>query len=89
MQENLWVHTLGPLNAQIQSKAVLEVSKSKLDSETSKTASDWIGMLKGSNVTAPSGSLVLRLHVFARLFASCSFLHEKTSGFPGNLNKPV
>ena len=58
-QEDLWGHTLGPLNVPIQSEAVCEVSKSKSDSGTSIMACDWIGTTKGLNVF----SWVLRLHL--------------------------
>ena len=59
-QENLWVHTLGPLNVPIQSEAVIEISESDFDTETSKKASDWIGMLKGPTCVS-RGSLVFCL----------------------------
>ena len=49
MQENLWAHKLGPLNAPIQSEAVIEVSESDFDLETLKLASDWISAFKGPN----------------------------------------
>ena len=42
-QYNHWAHTLRSLNAPIQ-------IASKSDSETSVTASDWIGAFKGPNV---------------------------------------
>ena len=40
----------------IRSEAVIEVSESDYDSDTSQTASDWIGAFKGPN-SAPRGSL--------------------------------
>ena len=45
-RENLWAHTLGPLNAPIQSEADFEVSS---QNRTFITASDWIGAFKGPN----------------------------------------
>ena len=53
-RKNLWAHTLGPLNAPIQSEAACEVWESKSDSETSIAASDWIGAFKGPNVCTQS-----------------------------------
>ena len=44
---------------------------SEFDTETSMTASDWIGAFKGPNACAQR----------FRLFASHSFVSEKTSGF--------
>ena len=60
-RENLWAHTLGPLNAPIQSEAVFNVSESDFDSETSITTSDWIGTFKGPNVCAQRFSHVSSL----------------------------
>ena len=65
---------LGPLNAQIQFGAIYQVSEPKSDSETSITASDWIGTFKGPNVCTQRFSCI-RLHLFAGLFVS-----NKTSG---------
>ena len=52
------MHTLGPLNALIQSEAVIEVSESDFDSETLKLASHWIGVFKGPNMCAQMFSRV-------------------------------
>ena len=41
---------LGPLDVPIQSQALCELFKLKSDSETSQTASDWIGAFNGPNV---------------------------------------
>ena len=44
--ENLWAHTLGPLNMPIQWEAIIDVSESGFDSKTLETASHWIGTFK-------------------------------------------
>ena len=54
------MHMLGPLKVLIQSEAVIEISESDFDSDTSKEASDWIGMLKGPTCVS-RGSLVFYL----------------------------
>ena len=55
MQENLWAHTLGPLNVTTQPVAFFGgVSETNSDPETSITASDWIHMSKGHNVCGQS-----------------------------------
>ena len=58
--ENLWAYTLGPLNAPIQSEAVLRKARVRL-------ASHWIGALKGRNVCAQrfsrASSLLQSLHL--------------------------
>ena len=46
-------------NTPIQSEAVIEVSESDFDFETSKMASDWIGMFEGPNVCTQRFSRVL------------------------------
>ena len=46
------MHSLGPLNAPIKSEAIIEVSESDFDLETSKTASDGIGAFIGPDVCA-------------------------------------
>ena len=62
--EILWVLRFGPLNAPIQSGAIIEVSVSKSDSEM---ASDWIGMFKGPNVCTQRFSCVSPLrHMLVR-----------------------
>ena len=65
MWENLWVCTLGPLNAPIQSEAIIEFSESDFDSETLKMASHWTGTFKGPNVCAQRFSRILLLSHFA------------------------
>ena len=52
---------LGPLDVLIQSEAICEFFKLKSDSETSQTASDWIGAFKGPNVRTQRFSLILPL----------------------------
>ena len=47
----------------IQSEAIYEVAESSSDTETSQTASDWIGALKGPNVCAQRFSCILPLHL--------------------------
>ena len=76
MRENLWVHTLGPLNMPILSEAIIEVSGPEFDTKPYKQ------LLIGSTCSkdlmcVPRGSLAFRL------FASHSFMSEKTSGFQG------
>ena len=52
------MRTLGPLNAPIQSEAIIEFSESDFDSETLKMASHWTGTFKGPTVMCvPRGSL--------------------------------
>ena len=63
MWENLWAHTLGPLNVPIQSEAIYEVSKSKSDSETSITASYWVCASKEPKECAQRFSHILPLHL--------------------------
>ena len=75
--ENLWVHTLGPLNVPIQSEAAIEVSESDFDSQTSQTASYWIGAF---NVRPE----VLSRFASSPVFAPRSFVSEKTPGFQGS-----
>ena len=62
-REPLGTHMLGPLNVPFQSQAVIEVSESDFDSETSETAYDWIGMFKGPNVCAQRFSCASHLHL--------------------------
>ena len=45
------MHTLGPLNAPIQSEAVIELSESDFDSETSQMAPGWLGFTSRSFVS--------------------------------------
>ena len=63
MQENLWMHTLGPSSVSIQSEAIYEVYKSKSNPEISITASDWIGAFKGPKVCAPRFSCTSSLRL--------------------------
>ena len=82
MRQNLWVRTLGPLNAPIQSEAVCDVSESDFNLKSSQRACDWIGTSKGPNLGIHRFSHI-RLHLFTRLFPSHLFVWEKTSGLQG------
>ena len=62
--ENLWPHTLGPLN---QSEVV---SESKSDSSFLKSASDWIVTFRGPNVCSQRLSYVWLPLMNSRLFTS-------------------
>ena len=62
--ENLWVHTLSPLNVLIQWElALFKAPDSKSDSETSIMVSHWIGTFKGPNVCTQRFSCVQPLRL--------------------------
>ena len=63
MRQNLWVRTLGPLNAPIQSEAVCDVSESDFNLKSSQRACDWISTSKGPNLGIHRFSHI-RLHLF-------------------------
>ena len=75
-RENLWPQTLDPLNAPIQSEAIL----GNAGVRNLETASNSFGVFKGPNACGQRFS-----HVLLRLTNQNSFASEKTSGSQGTL----
>ena len=78
-RENLWAHKLGPLNAPTNQKPFGKFPSQNLTQKPQN--SFWLDRHNSKDLMCvPGGSLTFGL------FATCSFMSEKKSGFQGSLN---